>query len=114
MSKYTAFDLHKGLADKNPDLLPAHKKQHEDQISRSFAFRNPSRPVALRSPATLRRAQTGLWSAEMDHPSGKVTSMGHLSKSEAKASMNEKALRLYGRVPIWHDADHALHGDSED
>lgn len=70
-----------------------------------FAFRSPGNP-AMHSPAKLKKASSGLWSGEMGHPSGTVRTLGHLDKSNAKASMDTIALKKYGRVPVYiHEDD---------
>ncbi len=69
-----------------------------------FAFRDKSRPAALFAPAILKKARTGLWSGEMDHPAKYVHTLGHFSKAEARQALNDKAL-AFGRVPTYIHED---------
>lgn len=63
-----------------------------------FAFR---RTTPLFAPAEAHRSKTGLWSAHVEHPSGRVTKRGYLSKAEAKAALNDHSQRALGRTPLY-------------
>ncbi len=71
-----------------------------------FAFRDSSRPAALSAPAELRKSRTGLWSGEIAHPAAHTITLGHFSKASAKAALEERSMKAFGRVPKYvHEDD---------